>query len=119
MPCWRHEVEDHKEMAYRYQCRAENLEAALTNQSPPDATPAPNEDMTSWRSEADPLASEALGLYRRLARRAYKGKLGKSVPPWTLPRETSRILFSPGRFARRGQRSVEHDPMTPLSAPPH
>ena len=52
-------LEDHKEMAYHYQCRAENLEAALASRSPPDATPAPNEDMMSWRSEADPLASEA------------------------------------------------------------
>ena len=63
------------------------------------------------------MAKEALGLYRRLARRAYKGKLGKTVPPWTLPREIWRIFFSPDRFARRGQRSIEHDPMIPLSAP--
>ena len=113
-------MEDHKDLSYHYQCRAENLEATLTNQSPPDATPAPpSEDIMSWRSEADHLASEALGLYRRLARRAYKGKLGKTVPPWTLPRDIWRILFSPDRFARRGQRPVEHDLTTPLSAPPH
>ena len=120
LPCWRHEVEGHKEMAYRYQRRAENLEATLTHQSPPDATPAPpNENMMSWRSEAVPLASEALDLLPTSGTPCVQRQTGEVGPAVdTPPRDMENLVLSRPICQERPAISGAR-PHDPSERPPH